>query len=150
MSGQYDGWRDYTGPVKGEAVIAPPAPKTRSKYGARPHRVLPDLRVLPAEECAAVPGGIRFDSKREADRFVALMGEQERGVIKDLTLQPALTLHATSPAGIKVAIGRYIADFSYLRDNGTVYEDAKGLKTAIYQRSKKHVEAEYGIRILET
>ncbi len=141
--GQYDGWRDYQ--PAGEAP-----PKKRAKYGAVPHRVLPDLRVLPSDECAAVPGGIRFDSKREADRFVALMQEQEQGVIRDLTLQPALTLHTTSPAGVKVVVGRYIADFSYLRDNGTVYEDAKGLKTAIYQRSKKHAEAEYGIRILET
>lgn len=140
---QYEGWRGYQ---PGGTV----APKKRQKYGAVPHTVLPDLRVLPSTECAAVPGGIRFASKREAERFVALCQEQESGAISDLLLQPAFPLHALSPAGVKVQVGRYIADFSYLRNNGRVIEDAKGMKTAIYQRSKKHAEVEYGIRILET
>lgn len=95
-------------------------------------------------------GGIRFASKHEATRFVVLMQELNASAISDLMLQPAFQLHAISPSGVKVQVGRYIADFQYRRGADLIVEDAKGMKTPLYKRSKKHAEAEYAIRILET
>ena len=47
-------------------------------------------------------------------------------------------------------IGKYIADFEFYLPNGTrVVEDAKGVRTALYRWKKRHVEAQYGITIVE-
>ena len=46
-------------------------------------------------------------------------------------------------------IGRYRADFAYQTTDGTIIEDVKGVRTALYTWKKKHVEAEYGVRIVE-
>lgn len=106
----------------------------RSKYGA----VKTDV------------DGITFDSKREAERYLALKGEQAAGLISGLLIQPQRPLHVTTPQGVKVAIGRYIADFRYIRDGQEVIEDAKGFRgKELYIWKRKHVEAEYGIRIVE-
>lgn len=144
MSRGFDpSWRDY---VPAGAVPV----KARSKYRAVPHTVLPDLRVLPTGECGAVAAAFTFDSKREADRFVVLMIDRKDGIVRDIEIQPLLPLHVISLTGLKVHIGYYRADFKYVRHGAMVYEDAKGVKTAVYSWKKKHAEAEYGIRILET
>ncbi len=154
--GQYDGWREYVpkeirlpdGSVIPNALTQ--TPKKRGKYNAVPHTVLPDLMLLPSDECAAVPGGIRFDSKREAERFIVLRQQQERGEISCLQLQSSIALHVFTTQGIKVPVGSWVADFTYVKDHDTVVEDCKGCRTALYLWKKKHVEREYGIRILET
>lgn len=122
----------------------------KQKYGAVPHTVLPDLRVLPADECGGVAGGIRFASKREALRMVDLMLDKEAGRISDLELQPQYTLTVVSPSGTRMVIGRYLADFRYQRDGQTIVEDVKGMKTAVYEWKKKHVQIEHAIVIIET
>ncbi len=45
-----------------------------------------------------------------------------------------------------------VADFSYTdtRTGLVVVEDVKGFKTPLYRWKKRHVEAQYGFRILET
>lgn len=145
-------WRDYIPAVReghGWTVVTEPRRAPRSKYGAVPHDVLPDLRVVAAADGEPVSGCIHFASKREAARFVALRLEQEAGTITDLVLQPQFALHVVTPHGVKVCIARYIADFEYVRGGHRCIEDAKGVKTAIYTRSKKHVEAEYGVTVVE-
>lgn len=153
----YDGWRDYKGPIvevgttDGFGRFTPSAaikPK-RSKYGSVAHCVLPDLRILPANECAAVSGRIRFDSKREAERFIVLRLEQDAGRISDLMIQRRFSLHAVTPEGVRVHVADYVADFSYRRGEELVVEDAKGVRTAVYALKKKIVEAQHGITVVE-
>ena len=101
----------------------------RSKYGAVPTRL----------------DGIRFASKREADRYAQLRVLELAGHITNLQLQPAFDLHALG--GLKVA--RYVADFAY-RDERTqhlVIEDAKGMKTPVFRLKAKWLQAEHGIEV---
>lgn len=99
--------------------------------------------------------GIRFASKREADRYFQLKMLEKAGEISGLELQPVYELTVETYAGDEI-IGRYRADFRYfVRDRKTgrigdsVVEDAKGFKTPLYRWKKKHVEAQYGIEIRE-
>jgi len=109
----------------------------RHKYGAR----------------AVVVDGIRFASTREANRYGELRMLERAGEIRDLTLQPRFELHAHLLSIVHkppVAIGAYLADFAYVtKDGTTVIEDCKGFRTPLYRWKKKHVEAEYGVRIVE-
>lgn len=96
--------------------------------------------------------GFTFASKREADRYDTLKSLKSHGVLSDIEVQPKFPLHVTRHDGVRVEIGCYVADFRYrfANDGRVIVEDAKGMKTAIYQWKKKHVEAEYGIEINET
>lgn len=91
--------------------------------------------------------GIRFASRREADRYAKLRVLEIAGHITNLQLQPSYDLHALG--GVKVA--RYVADFAYRdeRSQRLVIEDAKGARTPVYRLKKKWVEAEHGIRVVE-
>ena len=93
--------------------------------------------------------GVTFASKREAARYEALKVMQAAGEISGLELQPQFPMLVARPDGVTVAVGSYRADFRYIRDNQTVIEDAKGMKTEPYKMRKRHVEAQYGIRIEE-
>ncbi len=108
--------------------------KRRSKYGARPTMI----------------DGIRFASEREAKRYCELRLLEKAGEIRNLQLQPRFYLWA--PGGdIDNAIGEYRGDFSYTENqrHTVIVEDAKGFKTPLYRWKKKHVEKQYGIRIVE-
>lgn len=101
----------------------------RNKYGAVP----------------TVLDGIRFASKREADRYAQLRLLEIGGHVTNLQLQPSFDLHAVG--GTKVA--RYVADFAY-RDERTqrlVIEDAKGMKTPVFRLKAKWLKAEHGIEV---
>lgn len=96
-------------------------------------------------------GGIVFDSKREALRYADLLLLCRCGAISDLELQIAYPVHVKTPQGAFVKVFSWICDFRYKdRDGRMTVEDCKGFKTAIYRLKKKCVEAQYGIRILET
>jgi hypothetical protein len=88
-----------------------------------------------------VVDGIRFASQKEARRYVELKLLDKAGVIDGLILQPRFELctwhgdHSRAPF-----VGVYVADFEYFE---------KGFKTPLYKWKKKHVEAQYGIRIVE-
>ena len=62
-----------------------------------------------------VVNGISFDSKKEANRYMALMDAVRAGIITDLRLQHDYTLQEayTSPEGERIRAIRYRADFSY-------------------------------------
>jgi|WetSurMetagenome_2_1015567.scaffolds.fasta_scaffold27452_7 hypothetical protein len=91
--------------------------------------------------------GIRFPSRREAARWQALRILERAGRVCTLERQVRIPLHA--PGG--GLVGHYVADFRYydVELGRTVVEDAKGVKTDVYQWKKRHVLAEHGISIQE-
>jgi len=102
--------------------------------------------------------GIVFASKREAARYQELKLMQKGGFIKNLQVQVPFMLNVNGKT-----IGKYVADFTYdePRDDGykwvnnghydrSIVEDCKGMRTPMYRWKKKHVEAQYGIKIKET
>jgi hypothetical protein len=114
----------------------------RSKYGAQ--KVALD--------------GLRFDSKREAARYVELKVLLACDLISQLEIQPAYPLivselYHQGPPSVFHTVGKYFADFRYL-DNATgeiVVEDVKSkpTRTAVYRLKKRIVEAQHGVTIRE-
>lgn len=94
---------------------------------------------------------IVFHSKHEMEVYRDYVLPNEHiGIFRDVRRQVKYDLHAVTPGGFKVKIATWKADFVALdREGKTVVMDAKGYPTEIYRRSKKHFEAEYGLRILE-
>jgi len=103
---------------------------------------------------ATIVDGIRFASKAEARRYLELRMLEKAGKIAELELQPAFILVPpyTRADGTKCRGTRYVADFRYL-DMETlrlVVEDVKGVKTAVYQLKKTHLEWKVpGLQIIE-
>lgn len=97
-------------------------------------------------------GKLKFDSKKEKQRFEELMLMEQAGEIKGLKLQHDFTLQEafTTTDGERVRAIRYRADFTYYDSAGNwIIEDAKGMKTDIYKLKKKMM-AQKGYRIIET
>ena len=101
--------------------------------------------------------GIRFDSKKESQRYLTLKLLQKAGLIRNLELQPRFNLDIRAlddPLGPSKRVGFYKADFRYeeKKDEGwqEVVEDAKGLPTSTYRLKKRLTEALYTIVIQET
>lgn len=90
--------------------------------------------------------GITFDSKLEARRYMQLMDMLRHGLIRGLLRQVRYSLDVNGKK-----IGTYIADFVYtdVAAGVEIIEDAKGVLTPLYRRSKKHFEAQYGMKITE-
>ena len=99
--------------------------------------------------------GVRFDSKREAGRYVELKYLEKAGEIYDLELQPSFDLHVAPRWNqtTRVLVAIYRADFRYREGPKGVLkvEDVKSpaTRTAVYRLKKKMVEAQYGIEITE-
>ena len=89
--------------------------------------------------------GIVFASAKEARRYQDLELMQHAGQISELRRQVPFPIYIKGNL-----ICLWLADFSYMQNLRHVVEDCKGFKTEIYRLKKKLVEAEYGIRILET
>ena len=98
-------------------------------------------------------GEIRFDSKKEAQRYDELMLLLQAGEISDLRLQRDYTLQEayTTPEGKRVRAIRYRADFTYVRNGELIVEDVKSpaTKTRAYEIKKKLMLEKYGIEITE-
>jgi len=85
--------------------------------------------------------GIKFSSKKEANRYNILKLLQKSGDILFFLRQVPFHL----PGGVK-----YVCDFLIFWANGDVtIEDVKGFKTEIYKAKKKMVEALYPVEISE-
>lgn len=103
----------------------------KSKYHAKPVTV----------------DGIRFDSKREAERWQQLLLLYRTGEISNLRRQVPYVLIPKSDYGRDIV---YRADFVYVDKSGIeVVEDAKGFKTDIYRLKKRLMAEKYGIIIKE-
>lgn len=116
--------------------------------------------------------GIRFDSRKEAQRYVQLMNAMRLGAIKDLRLQVDFTIQEayTDCQGKRIRAIRYRADFAYkltgllpfgispedrdlwsrhiMSGTQTVIEDVKGVKTQAYKLKEK-LMAKKGVSIRE-
>lgn len=91
--------------------------------------------------------GIKFDSMKEAGRFVVLKNRQDKGEITDLELQKRIKIEING-----VLVCTYIADFSYKENGIVIVEDVKSAftrKLPVYRLKKKLVKAVLGIDILE-
>lgn len=106
--------------------------------------------------------GVTFHSKKEAARYRELKVLERAGEIESLELQPVFPLRVTlttgtvrgalkATAGEAPTLGKYVGDFRYfdLRQGRWITEDVKGFKTPLYRWKRKHVEAQYGIEIVE-
>jgi hypothetical protein len=95
---------------------------------------------------AEVVDGLRFASRREAARYLALKAEEARGEIRNLKVQPAFRVEING-----ALICDYVADFAYFRGNERVVEDvkSKATRTPEYRLKRKLVEAIYHIRVAE-
>jgi hypothetical protein len=99
-----------------------------------------------------VVDGIRFASRREAHRYIALKQKLERGEIRHLQRQVRFGLHPLMRPPV-AEVGGYVADFVYeevVNDRVVVHvEDVKGYRLPFYRWKKRHFELEYGIPIEE-
>ena len=97
---------------------------------------------------------IRFDSAKEAKRYIYLMQLQKAGKIKNLKLQHQFTLQEgfKTTDGESVRPIKYVADFTYEDEEGNfIIEDVKseytrGLKE---YRLKNRLMASRGYKITE-
>jgi len=106
-------------------------------------------------------GNLRFDSKKEAERYDALMLLQKAGEIQGLKLQVRYCLQEayTTFDGDRVKSIDYIADFVYERRTAPdscgqrywlpVVEDVKGMRTREYAMKAKLFRNRYGFAIRE-
>lgn len=122
--------------------------------------LVPGKKLIISSEAAAKPGkyrnqpvevdGLRFDSKREARRWVELKAMQQAGQITNLRTQVEIPCVVNG-----VTVCSYVADFAYFRGNQLrgpeVVEDVKsaGTRTAVYKIKRKLVAACTGVEIIE-
>jgi hypothetical protein len=89
--------------------------------------------------------GIRFDSRKEAGRWVELRALEAAGAIAAIRRQVRIPIIVN---GVRVCA--YVADFVYVERGRWVVEDTKGFRTAIYKLKRKLLKAACGIEIRET
>lgn len=88
--------------------------------------------------------GIKFDSKKEAKRYIVLRELEKQGNVEKLMLQPRFLLQEgfrkNGKAYRKI---EYVADFMYEQDGKLIIEDVKGIKTDVYKLKQKLFEKKY-------
>lgn len=106
-------------------------------------------------------GKLTFDSKKEAERYDALMLLQKAGEIRNLKLQVRYCLQEayTTFEGERVKSIDYVADFVYERRTAPdnygqrywlpVVEDVKGYRNQTYAMKAKMFKSRYGFAIRE-
>lgn len=110
-------------------------------------------------------GGIEFDSKKEARRWLELDVMQRAGQIHDLRRQVEFELipaqyesyERYGKKGQRLKDGQrciekkcsYVADFVYVQDEKVVVEDTKGFRTKDYAIKRKLMAYIHGIRVRE-
>lgn len=95
--------------------------------------------------------GIKFDSKRESNRYLILKEQENKGEITNLQIHPLYELIPRQVINGKVVERKcsYEADFSYYRDNKLVVEDVKGVRTPEYIIKRKLMLYIHGIQVTE-
>lgn len=91
--------------------------------------------------------GIKFDSKKEANRYCELKLMERCKAISNLELQVPYILYPKRD-GLRAV--KYVADFRYVEDGKTVVEDVKGVLTDVYKLKKRMMLEVHGIEIKET
>lgn len=90
--------------------------------------------------------GIKFASKKEANRYLQLKLMEKAGEISNLRLQVPYILIDKSDFGRAI---KYICDFAYSQNGIEITEDVKGYKTDVYKIKKRLLAERYGIIIKE-
>lgn len=96
--------------------------------------------------------GIKFDSRKEANRYCELKLLQRAGKITGLQRQVRYLLVPTQYDKDGKCIyysANYVADFVYHQNGDLVVEDVKGYRTPEYILKKKLMLERYGIIIKE-
>lgn len=89
---------------------------------------------------------IYFRSKKEAKRYIDLVLLQRAGEISNLQTQVRYPLTVR-----KMHVCDYIADFRYTtKDGKVIIEDAKGMRTQMFNLKRKLFEAIYEQKIILT
>lgn len=86
--------------------------------------------------------GIKFDSKKEAKRYIKLKQLLDAKKITNLKLQPKYILQEKyiNNKGEHIRAISYKADFEYFENDKLIIEDVKGMKTDVYKLKKKLLE----------
>lgn len=91
--------------------------------------------------------GIKFDSKKEGNRYLELKKELELGNISNLELQKKYVLQPSfKKDGKTYREIAYLSDFTYIKDGKEIIEDVKGSRfflTDVYKMKKKMFEYVY-------
>lgn len=93
-----------------------------------------------------VVDGIKFDSKKESQRYIELKLLEETNKIKDLELQKEYELQPSFKKNGKTFRKiTYKADFTYFDNEKGKYivEDVKGFKTEVYKLKNKLFEYKF-------
>lgn len=108
-------------------------PRRRNKYGNR--RVEYD--------------GYTFDSIAEKNRYIELRLMADANLITHLAVHPKYVIHDgfTNAAGKRRSQITYSPDFEYRLDEQWVYEDVKGVETAVFRLKRKLFERRYSAAI---
>jgi hypothetical protein len=121
----------------------------------RPINLRGDRRRVRGAVAVTVKGE-KFQSKREAKRWLELKLLERAGDIENLRRQVYFPLRTVNTHGEIVIVGHYVADFTYRPRNLTEplayqmrVEDVKGWRTDLYDWKRRHVKAEYEIDIVE-
>lgn len=111
-------------------------------------------------------GGMTFDSRREAERYLVLLDAERRGEISGLECQPTWELvpnqYTTETVQLKTKTKEvqrlverkieYTADFRYVKNGETVVEDVKISKSLLpkeFVLKRKLLLWRHGIRVRE-
>lgn len=97
--------------------------------------------------------GIKFDSKKEANRYAELKLMERAGVIRDLKRQVRYELiPAFDVDGKHYRPTTYVADFVYTdaKSGKEIVEDVKGVRTDVYRLKSKMFAHKFEVSILET
>lgn len=87
---------------------------------------------------------IRFDSKRESERYSELKLLFKNGHIHNLEIQPRFDFKIDGKH-----MFTYRGDFAYFDGDRRIIEDCKGVRTAVYKLKKKLIEAQFKIKVTE-
>jgi len=93
---------------------------------------------------------IKFDSKKEANRYNQLKLLEKAGLIKNLQRQVKYELQPSFKYNDKtIRAINYIADFVYEKNGELIVEDVKGIRTDVYKLKKKMLLYIFNIEIKE-
>lgn len=94
-----------------------------------------------------VVDGVKFDSKKEYNRWMELQILEKAHLISGLKRQIPYVVIPKSKYGRAI---KYIADFDYTENGRHIVEDCKGFKTREYLLKRRLMAETYGIEIKET
>ena len=96
-------------------------------------------------------GDESYRSQREAKRHQSLLYAERLGLIANLRREvPFVLALAVKINGRTKPALRYFADFVYDEKGAQVVEDAKGMRTAVYNIKRHLMATVHGVFILET